>query len=159
VTTNLLDAVRVVKENERTASQHYAEAAQIIKNPIGQKLFSELSKFENYHLAKLTALELSLQENGGFINYVGKSFPLPPKFEIKAAKDLNNKSAMQIITEARDLEKLAEKSYADLAAQVTEPEGRQMFFRLSEEEHNHYRILTEAYWSLNDKGVWSWSRI
>jgi hypothetical protein len=31
--------------------------------------------------------------------------------------------------------------------------------RLSEEEHNHYRILNEAYWVLNDLGIWKWTRL
>ena len=159
-TPNLLDAIRVVKENERFASKSYAEAAKKISNPIGYELFCQLSDFEKYHLKQLIALEKSLQENGDFIGYEGKVFPLPPKFEIKAAKEANQKSVMGIITEALELEKEAEKAYSNLAAQLTDyPEGRRMFLRLSEEEHNHYRILTEAYWALNDLGIWKWKRV
>ena len=158
-TTSLLDAVRVVKENERLASQSYAKAAKTIRHQMGKELFTQLSEFEKYHLKQLTALEKSLQENGDYINYEGKAFPLPPKFEIKAAEEPNQKSVMMIISEAMELEKQAEKSYADLAAQLTDPQGQRMFLRLSEEEHNHNRILSEAYWSLNDRGIWKWSRI
>ena len=57
------------------------------------------------------------------------------------------------------MEKQAEKAYADLAAQVTDAQGHKMFIRLSEEEHNHYRILNEAYWTMNELGVWKWTRI
>ena len=158
-TTNLLDAVHIVKENERIASEKYANAAKTIRHQMGKELFTQLSKFENYHFLKLTALEKSLQEKGDFLKYEGKAFPLPPKFDIKAAEEPNQKSIMKIITEAMELEKQAEKAYADLAAQLTDPQGHEMFIRLSEEEHNHYRILSEAYWSLNDSGVWKWSRI
>jgi len=158
-TTNLLDAIPVVLENERTASTSYAEAAKKISNPKGKELFTQLSKFEEYHLKKLIALEKSLLEKGNFITYEGKSFPLPPKFEIKAAQEPDKKSVMMIITEAMVLEKQAEKAYADLAAQLSIPEARRMFLRLSEEEHNHYRILLEAYWSLNDRGIWKWRRL
>jgi rubrerythrin len=158
-TTNLLDAIRVVTENERLASTSYAEAAQKINNRMGKELFTQLSKFEEYHLKKLIALEKSLINKGFFITYEGKAFPLPPKFEIKAAQEPDKKSVMMIITEAMVLEKQAEKAYADLAAQLSIPEARRMFLRLSEEEHNHYRILLEAYWSLNDRGVWKWRRL
>jgi rubrerythrin len=48
-TPSLLDAIRVVKENEKTATQNYAEAAKKIDNPLGKTLFEELSKFEVYH--------------------------------------------------------------------------------------------------------------
>lgn len=155
--TNLLDAIRVVKENERIAAETYADAAQRISNPIGKELFKQLSEFEQYHLAKVSALEKSLMENGNFISYAGKAFPLPPVFEIKAAQELNRKSVIAIVNDAIDLEKQAEKTYADLASRVTDPEGHAMFSRLSEEEHNHYRILTEAYWTLTNLGVWKWS--
>jgi len=155
---NLLDAIRVVKENERIASASYADAAQRISNPMGKKLFEQLSEFEKFHYERLTALETSLEEKGDFINYEGKEFPLPPKFEIKAAQEPSTKSVMSIISAAIDLEKQTEKAYADLAVQTTDPQGHEMFSRLSEEEHKHYRLLLDAYWTLNNLGVWTWSR-
>jgi rubrerythrin len=158
-TTNLLDAIHVVKENERIASEHYAEAAGKMQNPRGRILFMELSAFEKYHLQQLTHLEKSILDSGNFISYDGKAFPLPPKFDIKAAEESDRKSVMRIITEAIELEKTAEKASSDLAAQVVDPYGHRMFLRLSEEEHNHYRILNEAYWALNDLGVWKWMRL
>ncbi len=109
-TTSLLDAIRVVKENERIASKSYAEASKNISNPIGIELFCQLSEFEKYHLKQLIALEKSLLEKGDFIDYEGKVFPLPPKFEIKAAKEAKPKKRDGIITEALELEKQAEKS-------------------------------------------------
>ena len=157
-TPNLLDAIRVVKENERIASESYAGAAQNISSPMGKKLFEQLSEFEKFHYEKLTILEKSLGEKGDFINYEGKEFPLPPKLEIKAAEEPGPKSVMKIISEAMDLEKQAEKAYADLAAQLTDPQGHKMFSRLSEEEHTHYLILSNAYWTLTNLGVWTWSR-
>ena len=38
-TPSLLDAVRAVKQNEREASDQYAEAAKMITNPGGKTLF------------------------------------------------------------------------------------------------------------------------
>jgi rubrerythrin len=156
---NLLNAIHIVTENEKIALEYYAKEAKNIDNPLGKKLFEQLSEFEKFHYEKLSALEKSLEEKGDFINYEGKVFPLPPVFEIKITKDPHRKSLMEIISVAVDLEKKAEKAYADIAAQITDSHGRQMFIRLSEEEHNHYRILKEAYWSLNDTGIWNWSPI
>ena len=155
---NLLDAVRVVKENERIATQNYAEAAKKIDNQLGKSLFEELSKFEAYHFEQLTTLERSLVESGEFINYKGREFPQPPVFEVKAALEPNAKSLMTIITQAIDLEKEAEKAYADLATSVTDPRGNDMFTQLSEEEHKHFRLLTDAYWTLSNFGEWKYVR-
>jgi rubrerythrin len=157
-TSNLLDAIAVVKENERNASASYAEAARKITNPVGRMLFEQLSEYEQFHYAKVTMLETSLKEKGDYIDYEGKEFPLPPKFEIKAALDPESKSVIGIITAAVELELQAEKAYADLAERITDPQGHAMFSKLSEEEHKHYRLLMEAYWSLNNLGSWTWYR-
>ena len=155
-TPNLLDAIRIVKENERLAVESYANAAKRI-NPLGKKLFEQLSEFEKYHYDRLTALEKSLEESGQFINYQGKELILPPRLEIKFAEEPDHKSLMEIISEARKLERKAEKAYADLAAQLEDPQGHEMFVRLSEEEHKHFEILSEAFWSLNQTGVWKYA--
>ena len=154
---NLLDAVRIVKENEKLAMESYANASKKI-NPLGKALFEQLSEFEKYHYERLTALEKSLEESGQFINYVGKEFILPPRLEIKFVDEPGRKSIMEIITEARKVETTAEKAYANLAAQIDDPQGHAMFVRLSEEEHKHYEILTDAFWSLNQTASWTYTR-
>ena len=154
-TPNLLDAIRVVKENERIASERYADAANTL-GQVGKELFMQLSEFEKFHYERISALEKSLEEKGDYINYEGKEFPLPPIFEVKAAQEPNKKSTMKVITEAMELEVQAERAYANLAAQITDPQGHNMFARLAKEEHHHYRILTSAYASLKDTGVWKW---
>lgn len=158
VTSNLMDAIRVAKENEKIAFESYAGAAKNLGNPLAKELFTHLSEFEKFHLEKLTALEKSLQESGEFIQYEGKEFPLPPVFEIIAAQEPDKKSAMQVITEARELETQAQKAYGSLAAQCPDGKGKDMFTKLAEEEHKHYLLLTDAYWSMNDTGQWKWIR-
>ena len=155
-TPNLLDAIRIVKENERIATVTYANAAKRI--PATKELFEQLSQFERFHYERLAALEKSLEDKGDFIDYEGKDFILPPKLEVKFAEETVQKSLMQIITEAIQVEIQAEKAYADLAAQLTDPRGHKMFIRLSEEEHGHYNILMDASVSLNQTGIWKPSR-
>jgi rubrerythrin len=155
---SLLDAIRVVKENERIASASYADAAKRIVNPMGRQLFEQLSSFEQFHYERISALEKSLEETGEFIDYEGREFPQPPVFEITAALEPSTKSVMAIISAAMDLEKVSEKAYADLAAQTADLRGHDMFNRLSDEEHQHYRMLLDTYWNLNNLGTWKWTR-
>lgn len=157
-TPSLLDAIRIAKDNERIASDNYAAAAMEIHSQVGKHIFTELSKFEQFHFEKLSALEKSLVDEGKYINYEGKEFPLPPIFEIKAAEEPNQKTTITIIAQAIELEKLAEKTYAEMAAQISDPQGHKMFSRLSEEEHHHFVILREAYWTVTNLGVWTWTR-
>jgi rubrerythrin len=157
VTSTFMDAIRVAKENERIASESYAEASKKLVNYLAKDLFVHLSEFEKFHLEKLTALEKSLQESGEFIQYEGKEFPLPPAFEITAAKEPETKSAMQVITEARELETRMQDAYTALAAMAPEGSGKDMFNRLAGEERKHFFLLNEAWWSLSDNGTWKWS--
>jgi rubrerythrin len=156
-TPSLLDALRVVIENERIASSSYAEAAQMINNSGGKLLFEELAKFENFHYEQLSILETSLVETGVFVNYEGKEFPSPQIFEIKAAQEPNLKSVMKIIAEAMELEKEAEREYANLALIAEDPQGYEMFCKISADENIHWRILLDAYWTLTNLGTWTWS--
>ena len=153
-TPSLLDAVRVVIENERIASDSYAEAATQITNPGAKAVFEELAKFEQFHFEQLSALAKSLEETGEYLDYDGREFPSPPIFEIKAAQEPNLKSVMKIISEAMELEKEAEQEYADLALKAEDPRGYEMFRRLSAEENIHWRILLDAYWTLTNLGTW-----
>lgn len=153
---DLVDSIRVVKENERIAREHYADAAKIINDPRGKELFEQLSEWEGFHYALLTDLENSLKEKGNFIRYWGKEFPLPPILEIRTVDEPQHQSLITIISEARILEREAEEAYADLASQITDPMGYELFARLSEDEHMHYRILSSAFWTLTNLGVWKW---
>jgi rubrerythrin len=154
-TSSLLTAVRIVKENERIAYETYSHAAKVVIS-LAKPIFEQLSEFEKFHLEKLTALEKSLEEKGEFINYEGKEFILPPALEVKFAENPENRSMLDVISEAIKLEKRAETAYSDLAVEITDPQGHQMFSRLSEEEHKHYEILSDAFWSINQTGVWKW---
>ncbi|GAP14489.1 uncharacterized conserved protein [Longilinea arvoryzae] len=157
-TPSLLDAVRIVKENERVASDNYAEASRKVDHSRSKVLFEQLSEFEQYHFEKLSALEASLEKSGGFIPYEGKELKLPPIFEIRAAQEPDRKTIMQIISAALDLEEESEKAYSDLANRISDKHGREMFKRLAEEEHKHFQTLTDVYWTLTNLGTWQYSQ-
>ena len=156
-TTSLLEAIRVVKENERVASEFYSNAAKTTGSQVGKELFVQLAQFEKFHFERVSDLEKSLQLKADFIVYEGKDFPLPPAFGPKAVGEPQHQPVMSIIAEAVKLEKQAEQTYADLAAEISDPQGHAMFKKLSEEEHNHYRLLNEAYWNLTNFKEWKWS--
>jgi len=153
-TPNLLDAVRIVKENERISRDFYADEAKKTETAV-KTIFETLSTFEQFHYEKLSELEKSLEKDGSYIRYEGKEFILPPKFELKSEPGL--KSMIQVMQEAMKIEKQAEKAYSDLAAQLEDPRGREMFLKLAEEEHKHYWTLEKASTSLNQTGFWKYT--
>jgi rubrerythrin len=150
----LADGIRIAKENEKTAADFYANAAKTSGNPIAKKLFEQLIEFEKIHYERLTALEESLQQKGAFISYMGTDFTLPPNLVIKMSELPDQPTLMKIIAEAADLETRAENGYNALAELTTDSQGHDMFLKLAEEEHKHYRILKDVYWTLTNLGEW-----
>lgn len=154
---NILDAIRIAKEAEQQAAEFYADAAKKT-TVVARGLFEQLAEFERYHFDRLISLEESLRNNGAFIAYEGKELALLAQGEVKSPIEGPDKmSLMEIISKALNVERKAEERYKTLAGQTSDPTGHSMFKQLAEEEHSHYRILTKAYWSLNDRGVWSLS--
>ena len=67
------------------------------------------------------------------------------------------KSETQILSKAIENEKLAGERYRTLAEETSDPVGRDMFRQLAGEEMIHQRILEDEFFSLSNKGSWSWS--
>jgi len=144
-------------EAEEKAAAFYGEAAQKTENPLGRKLFEQLSEFEKYHQINLSALEESLCKHGACIIYEGRDSWYPGSDEVEKIKEADKMSAIGIITMAIEIKEKAEERYMVLAKQTTDPTGQAMFKRPAEEERANHCILSEAYWNLNNRGVWMWA--
>jgi len=159
----LTDALQIAVEAERQSVVFYKDAAGKAANTALQQLFNRLAGFEQHHYDMVTKLAASLQKQGKFIVYEGYSVPIPAQSEIKvSARGAEiaagaKASLMEVLTVAQDLEVQASKRYISLAGMTPDVDGKGMFQRLAKEEQNHLRLLTEAYWNLNDYGIWKWS--
>jgi rubrerythrin len=156
---SLLEAIRIAKEAELKAATFYGDAVAKTSNPMGQRLFRQLAEFESHHFERLATLEESLGNGGDFIVYEGRDLALPAPGDLPGAKEASKMSVMDIISVAIELEREAEKCYTALASQTTHSAGHDMFVRLAAEERNHYRVLGNAYWNLNDLGEWVQPRV
>lgn len=155
---NILEAIQIAKQAEQKAEAYYADAAQKTKHPVGRQLLERLAGFERHHYEKLVELERSLRDDGAFIEYEGMELRVDAPSEVRVAGDASAETAMGVITMAIDVEQQAEKRYLSLAEQTNDPRGHLMFERLAEEEHEHYRVLRNVYWSLNNQGIWAWPK-
>jgi rubrerythrin len=152
---DLMDGIRIAKENEKTAADYYAEAAKTSGTSKAKRLFDQLTQFEKIHYEKLTALEESIKAKAGFIHYAGTDFVIPPNLVIKMSEIPDQPSIMNIISAAIELETRAEKAYNALAELTTDAQGYDMFRKLAEEEHKHFRTLKDVFWTLTNLGEWN----
>jgi rubrerythrin len=154
-TLDLTAALRVAKAAEQKAANAYDQAAGQTTNPLARRLFQQLADFERHHYNTLIELEQTLLDEGAFIAYEGKELSYPKSGEVESIEDAERQSTMAVITMAIAIEQEAETRYQKLAEQTSDPDGRSMFERLAQEEHSHYLVLNDAYWSLNDRGEWA----
>jgi rubrerythrin len=143
-------------EAEKKAAAAYSDAATQTANPLGKKLFNKLVEFEHYHYQKLSDLLASLVEEDQFIEYVYQPSLIPAPGEVEGIPEANKMSMMKIVKMAQGIEQKAEQRYADLAEQTADPQGKAMFEQLAREEADHYHLLRNVYWNLNDQSTWAW---
>jgi rubrerythrin len=155
---SFLEAIRMAIEAEQKAVDFLTDAAQRTANPLARALLEELAEFDRYHHAKLGDLERSLCENGACIMYEGRELTFQVPDEIERLSEADRMSAMGIMTVAIDIKRKAEERYTALAKQTTDPLGQAMLTRLAEEERANRRVLDEAYWSVNNRRAWTWSK-
>ncbi len=154
---DLLDAIQLAMEAERKATAFYADAAQKATHPIGRGLFDQLAGFEREHYDKLVELEKSLRAKGAFAEYGDRELVVEMSGEVGKIQNAEKMTAMAIITMAIDIERSAKNRYLALAEQASDPAVVAMFKQLADEEQFHYVTLSDAYWSLNNHGVWVWN--
>jgi rubrerythrin len=159
---SLAQSVRLAAETEQKSIDFYREAAKNASKNVLTQLFNRLADFEQYHYDQVIKLTLSLQREGKFLFYEGCSITIPEQSAIELpaeatdALEATKLSLMDVVTAAQNMETGLSKSYADLANQVSDPDGKAMFRQLAKEEQQHLKLLTEVYWNLNDRGVLKW---
>jgi len=159
--SNVMDAIRIAMQAEEKARQFYLAAKEKVSDADAQNLLAQLAAFEEHHHDKLLALYNSLQEEKGFVTYTPPDIALPAASHglegVRTTEEHNLETVVEVLGTAIDAEKSARSRYEGLAEQTTDPDGRAMFRQLAEEEHTHYRILSDELYHLSNRGLWIWA--
>jgi rubrerythrin len=150
-------AVKLAADREREAYIFYKKAAGITTSQKGKDMFSQLAHFELNHYKNMIHLAHRLGKGSRWPRYSGQK-PLKPgertreiEREIKARED-----DIDVLTKSIRKEEEAQALYRDLAEKTKDPQGRQMFKKLADEEEIHRRILNDQLYALSNSGLWVW---
>lgn len=155
----LMDAIEIAMHAEKQAHEFYLDAVNQTKNDRGRNLMQQLAKFELNHYNKLQELKSSLEKDGTFIDYEGTEFePFKQDYsEISTKIEPNRDDVLSVLTLAIEAETKAHDHYRKLAHDTSDPRGKEMFFKLAEEEKLHRRILSDEFYQMsNQGGIWFW---
>ena len=150
---NISEAIQLAINSEKLASEFYTDAAQKTEQP-QKKIFEQLADIELAHYKKLVALKKSLSDKGEFSKHDEEKLPIVevPRKE----KFIKNEkiSLIGIISLALDNEKKAQETYLNLSEQTLDSDSKKMFKKLAADENQHYEILHDVYWKVNQTGEW-----
>jgi rubrerythrin len=156
-----MDAIKIAMEAEERARQFYLAAKEKVSDADAQNLLAQLAAFEEHHYDKLLALYNSLGQEKGFIAYKPPKVALPAVSQGleggRSTQESHLEGVVEILGAAIDAEKSARSRYEELAEGTADPDGRDMFRQLAEEEHTHYRILSDELYHLSNHGLWVWA--
>jgi rubrerythrin len=76
--------------------------------------------------------------------------------EVREVQYVSKEEALQILSQAIEAESQAYNRYREMADKTDDPDGKELFKKLADEENVHRRILSDEFYHLNNKGgIWS----
>ncbi len=134
--TELKNAIETAIYREIGARDFYRAIAEIIVNKEGREKFSQLSKDEDGHRAKLESwLEKRFSESFS---------PQPDKLkqaEISGVQINERTGAVEALDIAIEAEKKAEEFYRNRAAAAEGADLKELLLGIADEEHGHFTLL------------------
>jgi len=156
----ILEAIEIAMEAELKAHQFYRDAVEKVANERGKNLLQQLADFEQNHFNKLNDLKKSLARQDKFIEYEGtqfKPFKATVASEVSGKIESDKDNVLNILSMAIEAETKAAERYRKMAEKTHDPQGKDMFRKLAEEETLHRRILSDEFYQISNRGeIWFW---
>jgi len=138
----VLDAIMHAIEMEKETFDLYTRAEHKTFSPAGKRIFKWLAKTEEEHYLKLTELYNTYSSGERWVFYGGATVSLEPAEGHEPGFDTGDMEALEI---AMGIERKGAVHFDNMAQKTADPEGKQMFTILANEEREHLRIIGERY--------------
>ncbi len=158
-----LAVLALAMEREKGGREFYLKAAAETRDPKGKEMFQWLADEELRHFQKLYGQRRGLAEGGKWqkpgeaVKPIDKSeFPdiAEARGEVKVTAKERDALQMGINAEKESIE-----LYRKAAEETADPDGREMFLRLVEEEKGHLELLeAEDKWLVMSKAYFTLHR-
>ena len=153
--------VNVVKEAiklEINGRAFFNHAAEVTHNELGKKMFLRLAQDEIRHLAsfaQLFSVVIGGEEWKKFVDQEKLKGESPLIEELKSrVKKEKRASELEAISIGMELERKAIDFFEKSAKETTDPQAKEIFDRICEEERLHYELLQAQYDSVTNSGFW-----
>jgi len=136
----------------------FNHAAQTTRNELGKKMFLRLAEEEVKHLDAFSRLFSSVLKSDEWKKLVDRERVKGPSAVIEELaarmKRAESQSDLEALRIGMELELKAIDFFKGCAGASREPEAREMFEKISDEEKFHYDLLQAQHDSLTNSGFW-----
>jgi rubrerythrin len=155
------EAIKTAIEFEKKVYQVYESAKDKIADPVGQRVFKQLSLEEAQHVSYLQH-RLDEWKADGHINIEDLSTVVPDKERIAAGRDTLSRtlqrgdaasSELEYLKSAFEVEKETSTFYRRMVSELS-GEGQELFSRFMEIEEGHVAIVQAEIDTVQGMGFW-----
>lgn len=155
------EAIKTAIEFEKKVYQVYEQAKDKIVDPVGQRVFKQLSLEEAQHVSYLQH-RLNEWKQDGHINIEELSTVVPDRERITEGRDTifqtmqrrdTASSEVEYLKSAFEVEKQTSAFYRQMVSELS-GEGQELFSRFMEIEEGHVAIVQAEIDSVQGMGFW-----
>ena len=152
-----VDELLVVAMNaEVKAKEFYVNAAAKAQSNAGKKFFQELADFEQNHYEWVKKI-IESRNKGIKLESIEPTQEIPTvKSEVDGEFEPNKDEIVDVLILGIKAEKAAQERYKKIAEIIVDPEGKEIFNNLAEDERRHHDNLEAQFYHISNKGVIIW---
>ena len=152
------NAVKEAIKMEINGRDFYNHAAEVTHNELGKKMFQKLAQEEIKHIETFSRLISSILKGEDWKRYI-RDDELKGKSSLveelaSRIKHAEGKSEIEALSIAMELEEKGIEFYQRSAGEVDDPQAKEIFKEMCEEEKFHYDLLQAQHDSLTNSGFW-----
>jgi len=141
--------------SEVEAKKFYLGASQKAQSSTGKKFFQELADFEQHHYDKVKEIIESRNKGLKLESFKSKT-QKKVKSEVEGEFEPNKTEISDVLTLGIKAEKAAQERYIKIADQINDPQGKEIFKNLAEDERRHHDLLEAQFYHISNKGTIIW---
>ncbi len=153
---NIDDLLKEAMNAEVKAKEFYLNAAEKAQSQAGKKFFKELADFEQNHYERVKKI-IESRNKGIQLEATEPAQEMPTvKSEVQGEFEPNKHEVADILTLGIKAEKKAQERYKKIAESIDDPEGKEIFNNLAEDERRHHDNLESQFYQISNKGIIIW---
>jgi rubrerythrin len=154
--TKVDDLLQEAMNAEIEAQKFYTGAAEKAQSSAGKTFFQELADFEQHHYTKVKGI-IESRNKGVKLDVSKPEIAMREiKPEVEGEFEPNKDEIVEVLTLGIKAEKEAQERYNKIADHMDDPEGKEIFKGLSEDERRHHDLLEAQYYQISNKGTIIW---